>query len=35
MNAIESAINEFGDSLETNQKVSVLVQTLEKLIKNK
>ena len=34
-NAIESAIDEFGESLETNQKVAILVQTIEKLIKNK
>lgn len=32
-NAIEDAMEEFGDSLEMNQKVSVLVQMIEKLIK--
>ncbi len=31
-NAINEAIEQFGDSLEMNQKVAVLVQTLEKLI---
>ncbi len=31
-NAIFDALEEFGDSLETNQKVAVLMQTLEKLI---
>ena len=34
-NAIESALDDFGDSLETNQKVAVLVQTIEQLIKQK
>lgn len=34
-NAIESAMDDFGESLETNQKVAVLVQTIEKLLKNK
>ena len=33
-NAILDALEEFGDSLETNQKVAVLVQTLEKLIQS-
>lgn len=32
-NAIEEAMEEFGDSLEMNQKVAVLVQTIEKLMK--
>lgn len=32
-NAIEDALEEFGDSLEVNQKISVLVKTIEKLIK--
>lgn len=32
-NAIEEAMEEFGDTLETNQKVSVLIQALERLIK--
>ena len=32
-NAIEEAMEEFGDSLEVNQKVAVLVQMLEKLTK--
>lgn len=32
-NAIEDALDEFGDSLELNQKLSVLVQTIEGLIK--
>ena len=30
-NAIEEAMDEFGDTLETNQKVTVLVKTIEKL----
>jgi len=34
-NAIESALDDFGDSLETNQKVAVLIQTIEQLIKKK
>ncbi|MCR4566934.1 MAG: hypothetical protein K5769_02715 [Pseudobutyrivibrio sp.] len=34
-NAIESALDDFGDSLETSQKVAVLVQTIEQLIKQK
>ena len=34
-NAIESALDDFGDSLETNQKVAILVQTIEQLIKQK
>lgn len=34
-NAIESAMEDFGDSLETNQKVAVLVQAIEQLLKNK
>ena len=29
------ALDDFGDSLETNQKVAVLVQTIEQLIKQK
>lgn len=33
-NAILDALEEFGDSLETNQKVAVLMQTLEKLIQS-
>ncbi|MGN0483091.1 MAG: hypothetical protein ACI4HI_06035 [Lachnospiraceae bacterium] len=32
-NAIEEALDEFGDTLEINQKVSVLVQALERLVK--
>jgi len=32
-NAIEEAMEEFGDSLEMNQKVAVLINTLEKLVK--
>lgn len=32
-NAITEALEEFGDTLETNQKVAVLVQALEKMIK--
>lgn len=32
-NAIEGALEEFGDTLEVNQKVAVLVQMLEKLTK--
>lgn len=32
-NAIEDALEEFGDTLEINQKISVLVKTIEKLIK--
>ena len=32
-NAIEDALEEFGDTLEINQKVSVLVQALERLVK--
>lgn len=31
-NEIESAIEEFGDSLETNQKVSIMVKMIEKLL---
>ena len=31
-NMIEEALDDFGDTLEMNQKVAVLVQTLEKLI---
>lgn len=31
-NAIEDALEEFGDTLEMNQKVAVLVQTLENLL---
>lgn len=31
-NAIEEAMDEFGDTLETNQKVTVLVKTIEKLL---
>lgn len=31
-NAIEDALDEFGDALETNQKVAVLMQALERLI---
>ena len=34
-NAIESALDDFGDSLETNQKVAILVKTIEQLIKQK
>ena len=34
-NAIESALDDFGDSLETNQKVAVLIQTIEQLITKK
>lgn len=33
-NAIEDALEEFGDTLEINQKVSVLVQALERLVKS-
>lgn len=33
-NAIEAALEEFEDSLEINQKVSVLVQALERLIRD-
>lgn len=32
-NAIDDALEEFGDSLETNQKLAVLVQTIEELLK--
>ena len=32
-NAMEEAMEEFGDSLEVNQKVAVLVQMIEKLTK--
>ena len=32
-NAIEEAMDEFGDTLEPNQKVAVLVKTLEKLLR--
>lgn len=32
-NMIEEALDNFGDSLETNQKVAVLVETLEKLLR--
>lgn len=32
MNMIEEALENFGDSLETNQKVAVLAETLEKLL---
>lgn len=31
-NAIEDALEEFGDTLELNQKVSVLVKALEELL---
>ena len=31
-NMIEEALDNFGDSLETNQKVAVLAETLEKLL---
>ena len=31
-NAIEDALEDFGESLETNQKVAILMQALEKLI---
>lgn len=31
-NEIESALEEFGDSLETNQKVSIMVKMIEKLL---
>ena len=31
-NEIESAIEEFGDSLEINQKISVMVRMIEKLL---
>lgn len=31
-NEIESALEEYGDSLETNQKISVMVRMIEKLI---
>ena len=31
-NMIEEALEDFGDTLEMNQKVAVLVQTLEKLM---
>ena len=33
-NMIEEALDDFGDTLEMNQKVAVLVQTIEKLLKN-
>jgi len=33
-NAIEEALDDFGDSLEVNQKVDVLVQTIERLFKS-
>ena len=32
-NMIEEALDDFGDTLEMNQKVAVLVQTIEKLLK--
>lgn len=31
-NMIEEALDNFGDSLETNQKVAVLAEALEKLL---
>ena len=34
-NAIDSALDEFGESLETNQKVAVLIRTITDLIERK
>jgi hypothetical protein len=31
-NEIESTMEEFGDSLETNQKISVMLRMIEKLL---
>ena len=31
-NEIESALEEFGDSMETNQKITVMVRMIEKLL---
>ena len=31
-NEIESALEEYGDSLETNQKISVMLRMIEKLL---
>ena len=34
-NEIESALEDFGDCLETNQKISVMVRMIEKLLEEK
>ena len=33
INAVESTINEFGDSLEMNEKVSAMIKILEQMLK--